>query len=140
MYELCRLTRAFDPNFAALNIDSAFVKSMSQITPLRAHGVLAGMETELSQYVTAAARAPAFDKSDLEAYTEAGLLWWRTNAHSFPTWGLSARIVFAISPSSASCGRVFALLKHLFGDEQMSTLADCIRAALWLAHNKRVVR
>jgi hypothetical protein len=38
-------------------------------------------------------------------------------------WALAARIVFAISPNSASCERVFALL-NLFGDQQATALAD----------------
>jgi len=32
--------------------------------------------------------------------------------------------------NSASCERVFSLLKVLFGEQQMSVLADYIRAAL----------
>ena len=47
-------------------------------------------------------------------------------------WSEAARIVFAMSLYSASCGRVFALLKNMFGDEQMSSLADYIQAALML--------
>ena len=35
--------------------------------------------------------------------------------------------------------RVFALLKNLFGDAQMSALADYIQAALMLNYNGRVV-
>ena len=54
-------------------------------------------------------------------------------------WSLAARIVFAMSPNSASCERVFALLKKMFGDEQLSSLADYIQAALLLAYNKRAV-
>ena len=44
-----------------------------------------------------------------------------------------------MAPNSASCERVFALLKNMFGEEQMSTLADYIQAALMLRYNKRVV-
>ena len=44
-----------------------------------------------------------------------------------------------MSPNSASCERVFALLKNLFGDEQMSALADYVEAALMLNYNKRTV-
>ena len=54
-------------------------------------------------------------------------------------WALAARVVFAISPNSASCERVFSLLKNLFGDEQMSALADYIQAALMLNYNGRQV-
>ena len=52
---------------------------------------------------------------------------------------LAARIVFAVSPNSASCERVFARLKNLFGDEQMSALADYVQAALMLSYNGRLV-
>ena len=48
-------------------------------------------------------------------------------------------MVFAMSPNSASCERVFALLKNMFGDEQMSALADYISAALMLRYNEREV-
>ena len=47
--------------------------------------------------------------------------------------------MFAISPNSASCERVFSLLKNLFGDAQMSSLADYVQAALMLNYNGRVV-
>ena len=50
-----------------------------------------------------------------------------------------ARIVFAIAPDSASCERVFALLKNLFNEQQMSSLADYVQAALMLNYNKRCV-
>ena len=54
-------------------------------------------------------------------------------------WALAARVVFAISPNSASCERVFALLKRLFGEQQMRSLADLVQAALMLNYNKRSV-
>ena len=50
----------------------------------------------------------------------------------------SARCVcyaFAVSPNSAACERVFAMLKNMFGDQQMSSLADMIQAALMLKYN-----
>ena len=47
--------------------------------------------------------------------------------------------MFALSPNSASCERVFSLLKVLFGETQMSALADYIRAALMLRYNQRRV-
>ena len=48
-----------------------------------------------------------------------------------------ARIVFASSPNSASCERVFALLRNLFGELQMKSLADYVQAALMLNYNQR---
>ena len=41
--------------------------------------------------------------------------------------------------NSASCERVFALLKMMFGDMQMSTLAAYIQAALMLRYNDRKI-
>ena len=64
---------------------------------------------------------------------------WRDNSKPFPAWALAARIIFAISPNSASCERVFALLKNLFGDDAMSALADYLQAGLMLNYNKRQV-
>ena len=65
-------------------------------------------------------------------------IWW-TNGSGFKQWALAARIVFAISPNSASCERVFSLLKLMFGEQQIRTLADTIRAALMLRYNDRMV-
>ena len=63
----------------------------------------------------------------------------RTNSSTFPAWALAARIAFAISPNSASCERVFALLKNLFGEQQMLALADYVQASLMLNYNGRRV-
>ena len=41
--------------------------------------------------------------------------------------------------NSASCERVFALLKNLFGEQQMSALADYVQASLMLNYNGRRV-
>ena len=53
------------------------------------------------------------------------------NNPSFPTWAVAARMVFSMSPNSASCERVFSLLKQMFG-------VDHMQAALMLRYNKRV--
>jgi len=139
MYELCDLVRVFDPNFAAAHANPAFLDCMSVITPLNALNMLDGMKQELPLYLAAAASAPAFNKGSVADYTEAILKWWRTNGSSFKAWALAARVVFAISPNSASCERVFALLKRLFGEQQMSSLADLVQAALMLNYNNRAV-
>ena len=141
MLELCRTVRAFDPVFAATNVDVAFVDGMvAAIKPLHALGMLSDLKQQLPLYLAAAAAARAFDKTSVNDYTEAILGWWRAaDCSAFPAWALAARIVFAISPNSASCERVFALLRNLFGEAQMSSLADYIQAALMLNYNKREV-
>ena len=86
------------------------------------------MKQELPLYLAAAANAPAFNKASVADYTEAILKWWRTNGGSFKAWALAARVVFAISPNSAACERVFALLKHLFGDQQARARPQGLKA------------
>ena len=56
-----------------------------------------------------------------------------------PQRASAARIAFAISPNSASCERVFSLLEQMYGDDQLSALADQLRAAIMLAYNKRTL-
>ena len=63
----------------------------------------------------------------------------RTHAGAIKDWAHAARIVFAMSPNSASCERVFSLLNLMYGDQQVSTLADSIRAGLMLRYNGRKV-
>ena len=113
--------------------------SMAAITPLRSLDMLDQLKQEAPLYRAAAGSAGAFDKSSVADYTDAMLTWWRTNGGSFPAWALAARIVFASSPNSASCERVFALLRNLFGELQMSSLADYVQAALMLNYNQRSV-
>ena len=120
-------------------LDSAYVDSMAAITPLRSLDMLDQLKQEAPLYRAAAHSAGTFDKSSMADYTDAILTWWRTNGSSFPAWALAARIVFASSPNSASCERVFALLRNLFGELQMKSLADYVQAALMLNYNQRSV-
>ena len=78
-------------------------------------------------------------RGHINRLADAILGWWRDNSSTFPAWALAAHIVFAVSPNSASCERVFALLKNLFGEEQMSALADYVQASLMLNYNGREV-
>ena len=81
--------------------------------------------------------ASEFGPLPIDDFTDALFTWWRTNGKSFPAWALAARVALAISPNSAACERVFALLKTMFGEQQTSALSDMIQAALMLRTNKR---
>ena len=122
MYAICDKVRAFDPNFATAHVDTAFIDSMVVITPLAGLGMLSDLKRELPMYLAAAAGAPAFNKASVNDYTEALLKWWRVNGAQFPAWALAARIVFTLSPNSASCERVFSLLERMYDEQQRSTL------------------
>ena len=121
-----------------VSIDTS-VQVSGQGSALRSLDMLDQLKQEAPLYRAAAGSAGAFDKSSVADYTDAMLTWWRTNGGSFPAWALAARIVFASSPNSASCGRVFALLRNLFGEQQMRSLADYVQAALMLNYNQRNV-
>ena len=70
MYEICRVARAFDPNFASVHLTPAFVDAMQAITPLAALGLLSGLKQELPAYLAAAAQAPIFGRTSVADYTE----------------------------------------------------------------------
>ena len=78
--------------------------------------------------------------SSVEDFSKSVLAWWKENgSNAISAWVKAARIVFSIAPNSASCERVFSLVKSMFGDQQMRSLADYIQAALQLRYNKRSI-
>ena len=80
-----------------------------------------------------------FGDSNVDEFTKGILLWWANNGKEFPTWALAMQIVGSLTPNSAAAERVFSMLKLMFGDTQMTALADMIQAALMLNYNKRTV-
>lgn len=139
MYNLCRLVQIFDPAYAAAHATPQSVDDLATVVPLGALANLTQMKAQLPVYLQ---RAVGFtpDYSDVESFTTSVLGWWKANGDSaISAWKDAARIVFAISPNSASCERVFSLLKTMFGDQQMSSLADYIHAALTLHYNGRKI-
>ena len=81
----------------------------------------------------------ALDQSDIAKFTDAVLDFWRNNGTKMKAWAATAKICFAILPSSGASERVFALLKNMFGKDQLNALADYIEVALMLRYNKRKV-
>ena len=79
------------------------------------------------------------DHSDVHAFTEAVLEFWRKHGKKMPMWCKMAKRVFAIPPNSAASERVFSLLEAMFGKDQDASLSDMIQGALMLRYNKRTV-
>ena len=109
------------------------------IVPIGAHNLVPEMIKELPVYLVAAATCTGFDRSEVATFTEGLLKWWRVNNPTFPAWAKAARICFAMLPSSAPSERVFSLVKGMFGDDQLGSLADQIQAAVMMRYNKRIV-
>ena len=98
------------------------------------------LTNDLPAYLTTAAAWLSnveIDRNDMADYTEKVLLFWRTNAPKFPAWGRLARVFLSIAPSSAAVERIFSLSKNMFGDAQLSALADHVQGSLMLRANKR---
>ena len=82
------------------------------------------------------------DHESVHTFTEKVLDWWSHNGSKIPEWALATQIVFTFTPSSASCERVFSLLKSMYGHvghEQHSALMDQVQASLMLKYNERRV-
>ncbi|KAK3280462.1 hypothetical protein CYMTET_11697 [Cymbomonas tetramitiformis] len=142
-YAVFKSAQLFDPSFVAENsgsIDASFVQQLACIVPLaRANdgSLVSDLEGELPDYLSAAAGFTC-DHTDVVAFTEAVLGWWRNHGNTIPKWSAAARIVFALSPNSCPCERVFSLLESMFGSGQETALADYLQAALMLRYNKRL--
>ena len=69
-----------DPNFAASCVTPLHVRQLVQHIPaLTTHNLESNLLQELPTYLSLAASAPTFDRSDLPLYTAALLTWWRQN-------------------------------------------------------------
>ena len=96
------------------------------------------LKRELPAYLVKCA-GTKIDSDSVKDFSECILQWWANNGSNFPTWAKAMRIVGSFTPNSAAAERVFSALKRMFGDAQMTSLADYIQAALMLYYNERVV-
>jgi hypothetical protein len=109
---------------------------MEVLKPLAHYNLIGGMLNELPAYLSACTTySGVIDMSDPAAFTLAILQFWRNVGKNFPTWSKAARIIFALSPSSAPAERVFSVLKRLFGETRSQTLADMVEGSLLLNFN-----
>ena len=97
--------------------------------------MITGMKSVVHAYLTACVGV-VVDTSSMEAFTNSVLLFWRRKGHEFPTWAAAARIMFAMTPNSASAERVFSLPKAMFGDARATSLSDLVEGSLMLKFNK----
>lgn len=141
MYEVCKTAQLFNPVFAVAHLTARSVELMYHtIRPVTTHVDLEALKAEIPAFLTAAAEVESMDVSDVDAFTQQVLKFWRsTSKTALKEWRKAAVIVFSMSPNSAACERVFSLLDSMFGDQQMNTLADTIQAALMMRYNGRPV-
>ena len=119
------------PCFSQFQLDLTSLQSRSPL--------LEGMHLEVAKFHSALMHvdASAFDRDDPTAFTEAVLEWWRCHARHIPNWAIAARIMFAISPSSAAAERVFSILANSFGSTRDRALEDLVEGTLQVRFNDK---
>lgn len=135
--QICHLVQVFDPIYAVQHLTPSMVTELSEIKALEPHVKIEDLLTQLPAYLASAARAATYSLENVDDYSAAILNFWRVNTShaSMPAWRSAARIIFAMSPNSASCERVFSLLDCMFGEGQSRSLADVLQASLMLRFN-----
>ena len=91
------LAQVFNPAYAASHLSPHGVDALSDIKPLHYHKLIDGMKREVHAYLTACAGV-VIDSSDMHTFTNSVLMFWRNNAHKFPTWSKAARIMVRARP------------------------------------------
>ena len=129
MFQVYHLVQAFDPSFASQHVTAAWVDAFTAIPPLAEH--IPNLKLELPAYLSHCA-GTIYDHTDVGKFTADVLLFWANHGKLFPTWAIAMQIVGSCTPYSAAAERVFSLRKLMFGDLQMSALADMIQAAMML--------
>ena len=124
---------------AAAHLTPSFVDELCAAIPAIS-GFSDALKTELDAYKLAASNAATLDQHNSVAlYTEGVLKFWRNQGTKMPAWRKVAKIVFTITPNSASSERAFSLFEAMFGKDQDLALADLIQGSLMLRYNKRSV-
>lgn len=138
-YALFERLRLFSPE-RALELNLITADSIQAMAAEMGHAdmtaLVDGMIGEIAEYKAAAAGFVA-NAGDLKEFTVKVLAFWRGKTESLPNFRAAARMAFALKPNSASCERVFSLLKHFFGEQQDGALSDLIEATLMLNYNGR---
>jgi hypothetical protein len=137
-YAVFKAVRIFDPSVAReMSIDASMVENLAVLRCL-SRELIDRMKSEVDSYAAAAADVE-ISRADVQDFTDQVLAFWRAHRRDLLAFAEAARIVFALSPNSASCERVFSLLAVMFGDNQKSALADLLQGSLMLRYNKRPV-
>lgn len=140
MYQICKAVRILNPAFAARYLEPANVDDfVFCVPPVQQHVNRQLLLQQLPAYLIEA-RDVVVDVADVDQFTHQVLSFWRhSNKERLSEWRKAAQIVFAMSPNSASCERVFSLLANMYSDDQHATLADSLQASLMMRYNKRPV-
>lgn len=141
MYNVCKVAQMFNPVYAAQYLVPDMMDELYHtVKPLAQHVKLEILKAEMPAYLSAARQVATVDVSDVELFSSQVLAFWRNSSKvELKEWRKAAQIVFAMSPNSAACERVFSLLENMYGSKSGRdfALSDQIQAALMLRYNGR---
>lgn len=139
MFEVLRAVRAFDPSWAAHNLDADAVDNLRVISSLE--HMVDRLQQQRAAYVAACTDVTIdhTESVDDHPFTNGVLKFFAELGVTATAWSEAARIVFAFTPVSAAAERVFSLLNSMFQDQQTRSLGDYIQTAIMLRYNKRHV-
>ena len=120
-------------------LNPGWINDLIKIKPLAANNLIPGLLAESHTYLTLAAPCQGFNTANIQEYTKELLKWWKVNHPTIPTWAKAARIIFALTPSSAASERVFSLVDSMFGSDRKASLADQLQGSVMLKYNKRAI-
>lgn len=139
--QVTKVARAFDPFYAAQFLSPAMIDDIvAAVNPFMTHVSPEALKVELPAYLAAAKDVDTLNYDDVREFSDSILQFWkRTSKTEMKEWRKAAQIMFAMSPNSASCERVFSLLDCMYSHLQMHTLADHLQASLMMRYNKRSI-
>lgn len=136
------MVRILDPGFASQRATPRAVEDFfNGVPPIREHTDLAKLKQQLPAYQAAAVGMPdRIDRDDVDKFSDQVLDFWKNASRAqLGEWIKAARVIFSMSPNSASCERVFSLLQSMYGLQRARALSDHLQASLMMRFNKRGV-
>ena len=99
--------------------------------------IVSQLKRDLPKYL-AAAKGFTCKHGDVGEFTEAVLGWWKNHAAEVGAWAVGAQIIFSLTPNSAAAERILSQMKHMFGANQATVLADMLQSSMMLRYHKRL--
>ena len=140
-----KLVQIFDPSWFRLHMEDDTIDWNDWITRLgdtlpTIEELVPTLKCQLPAYRTACSTYPIIPTGGIDLYTQRVLLFFQGlvgDPEQYSAWTDAALRVFSMSPNSASCERVFSLLKLMFSSMQMTALSDYVQGSLMLRYNGR---
>ena len=140
--EVFKVVQMFDPSWFKSHHEDMdcvqWVKDLGAAVPTLAD-LVSQLILQLPAYKAACNDCAVIGTGDITQFTEKVLSFFAglNDDNDVSAWTAAALRVFSMSPNSASCERVFSLLKLMFSSTQLTALSDYVQGSLMLRYNGR---